>query len=576
MFKKIVLTLSILFCAAAAINAKTVTYDNMGVKITAVPVFSGKIINGYSFYSIIATNNSGEEREIRLTMRTTYSSELEQISRKFKLSNGETRVESLFFPMMSFSSDGMKVEVDGVPIRDKVFPYVSIYPDYYRKKQALVDNRLARSEFESVFGSSRSGPYDLEMCQFEGGVDQLDSRWLFYSRFDALVFYADSLAKMSNEIRAGIFDYIRAGGRMLVLGDFQPPEDFKPGRLNNIAGVSSFKGFTSGFGKLICVAADTLTTVATASGNPFPDLVDEPLGRVSGRSTFPLRFHDTELANVSVQWLMIVIYAFAFLIGPVNVYVLHKIGRKIWVFWTVPLASAVCCFFIFTYYWIFESSQLLVKKQALTFLDERSNRAITLANMAVFSSSSRSEGFKFSFDTEVRPTFERSYRSNDGGKIINLDDDQRFAEGWIRPKVPRYLHMRSVQRRRERLTVEGSGSDLQVLNGLGADIKVVYVMMPDGKAYECNNLKSGSRGPLNLAMRFHGSKKHVGSKEMVEVFSREWYDEYRGLYQNPERVLQPGMYIAQLDGTPFMEKQTFENAGSQEDSVVVGIMGGNS
>ena len=565
--------LCLLIFFAGSLSARNTTIESMGVRITAVPDYSSRPISGYCFYSVVASNRSSSEKEVRLTMRTSYSGELEQVSRTFKLAANESRIESLFFPIMDFSADGMKVEIDGVQVSEKVFPYVSIYRDYYRKKQTLVDNRVSRSEFEAVFGKGH-GSYDLEMNMFEGSLSQLDTRWLAYARFNSMIFYADSMAQMSNEVRSAIYDYIRAGGTLLVLGDFTPPEDFSRLDVENPSGIKNLQGYESGFGRLLVTDEDILSRVATASGNPFPDLVSDPFSSVTGRGRSPIAFNDNDVNVVSSQWLMIIIYAFAFLIGPVNVYVLHKLGRKIWVFWTVPVASAICCLFIFAYYWLFESSTMMVRKQALTFIDERNNHAVTLGNLAVYSSSSRPEGFRFSYDTEIIPVAQRSYRSTDGGKFIYLDEDQHLADGWIRPKIPRYLHMRKVHLSRERLTLEGSGGNLKVLNGLGARIRLAFVMTGDGNIYKCDGVEAGQKAALFSHSQPLKSRRRF--RELSRVFREEWHSHFDELYRNPQNYLQPGMYLALLEGAPFLKKQSFEKSDTDATSVVVGIMGGES
>ncbi|MFZ5951826.1 MAG: hypothetical protein ACOYXC_14035 [Candidatus Rifleibacteriota bacterium] len=572
MFKKRILIIILILLAPLALSARNSTIESMGVKIAAVPGYNGRCTSGYVFYRVTVSNRSGEEKNIRLFMNSSYSGELEQVTRRFKIAAGETRVESLFFPVMDFSSQGMKVEIDGYVLQENLFDYLSHYRDYYRKRQTLVDNRIARSEFEAVFGSGR-GSHDVETSSFDGSYGQMDSSWLGYSQFNSLIFYAESLAQMTPETRIAIFNYVRAGASMMILGNFELPSDFVAIEAKVPENLHDFRAFSGGFGRILMTQEDALTQVATASGNPFPDLNQDPFASINSRSRSPLTFTDQEVKTVSVQWLMIIIYIFAFVIGPVNVYVLHKLEKKIWVFWTVPVASAICCLFIFAYYWLFESSTLLVKKRALTLLDERNNQAITLGNFAVYSSASRADGFKFSYDTEVRPIMARNYRNTDGGKIINLDDGQNFAEGWIRPKIPRYLHLRTVHLRRERLTIEKGGNDeFQILNGLGARAKRIMVRMADGKLYECSGVKPGDKASLFLSNKMVSNRSSRKPVDLYEMFNSEWYDNYDFLIKEPEYYLNSGMYIAVLDGTPFIDKQSFERSDSQEDSVVIGYM----
>ncbi|MDN5279518.1 MAG: hypothetical protein PWR01_3483, partial [Clostridiales bacterium] len=543
--------------------------EAMGIKVTALPGFTNNGSFGYNFFRVLVSNKSSAEREIKLYMKTRYSSSLEYVSRSFRLAVGESRNEALFFPLMDFSSDGLRVEVDGIPLRDKLFSYVSLYRNYYGKKQVLVDNRLSRKEFDAVFAGSGGHSSGVEMSQFEGSNSQLDTNWLSFTQFNALIFYADSIAEMKSQTLKAIFDYLRAGGSMLVLGDFSPPDDFVEYSFKNPAGLPDFKGFAGGFGRLFVVPEEIMSIVSTATADPFPDLYPDPHERISLRGHSPLPFADSELETVSAKWLMIIIYAFAFVIGPVNVYVLHKLKRKIWVFWTVPVASIMCCGIILGYYIVFESSTLKVKKRSFTLLDEKNNRAITMGCMSVFSSASRPEGFKFGFDTEILPLLPRSYRNNDGGKFILLDENQSLTEGWIRPKIPRYLHLRRVNYRRERLTFEKQNDELTVMNGLGADAQNIYFMNHQGRLFECANLKAGAKGRMTEVFATAGSKAKYS---ITKVFEQQWYDHYDKIYSLPGNYLNPGMYIAHLEKASFFEKQPFERDDSEEDSVVIGMI----
>ncbi|GAB4271935.1 MAG: hypothetical protein Kow0029_10100 [Candidatus Rifleibacteriota bacterium] len=563
--------LILLFCCLTMQSYAARTLEELGIRVTGLPAFPNRGYNGYVTYRMHFVNKTNVEKTITISMTTSYASELEKVSRTFKLAAGESKTDGLFYPVLDFSSDGVQVEVDGVPLSEKLFPYARSYRNYYGKRQALVDNKVPRSDFERVFGGSSGysgSTAELEMNQFEGGDTQYDHNWLAYTQFNVLIFYSESLKRMTAEAREAIFNYVRAGGSMLVLGNYPLPDDFISAEFPNPNGIVHFQGFEAGFGRAFTVPADTLSTVATMPDVPFPDLVGGPFARISSRSDLPLPFEDRELETVTTRWLMIVIYAFAFIIGPVNVYVLHKMGKKIWVFWTVPVASVICCLIIFGYYILFESSTLLVKKRALTFLDEANNRAVTLGNLSVFSSSSRPEGFHFSFDTDVWPLMVSSYSSNDRGKYIVLDEDQHFADGWIRPKIPRYFHLRSIHTRRERLTLERENGRIRAMNGLGAYIERLYVMLDGDEILECRNIAAGEAGLLNRS----GMSAFRNPVSMRKLYEKQWYDGFNDLHTHPAKYLKPGMYVAILKGTPFLDKQVFSSNSDVGESIVVGLL----
>jgi len=558
----------VVFSAVSGVQAQTIDYD--GVRITAMPDLEPKSFFGYAFCRVIITNSSNRERDVRLSMRAQYSRTLEEVSRGFKIAAGEVREESLMIPVMDFYSSGMRVELDGVQLREQ-----SLHRDfrcnrgYYNRKQILVDSRVSRTDFEAAFGGSGAGnSLNVEMNQFEGSLAQLYQNWLGYSQFHMLVFYAGSINDMPEPVRRAVFDYVRAGGSLLTMGSIEVPDDFVPIPQNRVDQPFNLKVYEGGFGRLIEAEADLIKSMSSSSGLVFPNYLSDVFSSYEFRGDSPLRFGYEETETLSTRWLMVIVYIFAFLIGPVNVFVLHRLGRKILVFLTVPLASGICCMFIYGYYLVFESSTLRVKRQALTLLDERNNRAVTLANYSLFSSSSRPEGLRFDNQTEVY-TYGSNYgRNADGGRFIVLDEDQHLTNGWIKPKVERSMHLRALQTRRERVGLSWQDGYLQLLNGLGSDIESITLAVGDGRIFVGSNIGAGRQAVLTATGRFARNKAGT----MAETFNGPWFKRLRDFDKSPERYLMAGGYIAKIKTSPFLVQALESSAEKTEESYIVGIL----
>jgi hypothetical protein len=99
-------------------------------------------------------------------------------------------------------------------------------------------------------------------------------------------------------------------------------------------------------------------------------------------------------------------------------------------------------------------------------------------------------------------------------------------------------------------------------------------MTPDGNIYKCDGVEAGRKAQLfNHAQALKSRRRYRG---LSTVFREEWHSHFDELYRNPQNYLQPGMYVALLEGAPFLKKQSFENGDTDATSVVVGIMGGES
>ena len=569
---RILIIIFAVLAAVSGVQAQTIDYD--GIRITAMPDLEPKSFFGYAFCRVIITNSSSREREVRLSMRAQYSRSLEEVSRGFKIAAGEVREESLMIPIMDFYASSMQVELDGVPLREQ-----SLHRDfrsnrgYYHRKQILVDSRVSRTDFDAAFSGSGAGSsLNVEMNQFEGSLSQLYQNWLGYSQFQMLIFYAGSINEMPEPVRRAVFDYVRAGGSLLTMGAVALPEDFTPVAQSRQEQPFNLKIYEGGFGRVIESAPELIKEMADSSGRVFPDYLSSLFASHEFKGDSPLRFSYEETETLSTRWLMVIVYIFAFLIGPVNVFVLHRLGRKILVFLTVPVASAICCLFIYGYYLLFESSTLRVKRQSLTLLDERNNRAVTLANYSLFSSSSRPEGIHLDNQTEVYTYDSDHGRNVDAGRFIVLDEDQHLATGWIKPKVPRSLHLRALQTRRERVGLSWQGGYLQLLNGLGSDIDKITLATADGTVYAGSNIAAGNQAVLLAIGRTVGRQRN----SLADLLRSPWFRAMPDLIKNPERFLTPGSYIAQIKTSPFLVQAIDSSAEKTEQSIVLGILKGDT
>lgn len=551
-------------------SSQTVDYD--GLRFSAIPDLPGKNFYGYNVLRVSVVNGSGRDRKIRLFMKVDYSRNLEDVSRSFTIAAGEVREESLFFPIADFSSSGLLVEVDGHVLADRQLKqYFRSYRNFYVKKQALVDSKIARTDFEKLFVPTGAGvpasKFDFEMNQYDGSLSQLYRTWLGYSQFNMLLYQSDSIEAMPQAVRHAVFDYVRAGGSLVIIGETKLPEDFVE-FLRAESSAPYLRVYSGGFGRVFFANSDFFDKAGVTELNLLRDLMAEPFSVAPLPYQSSVAFSDSEIATVSAMWLMLLVFFFAFLIGPVNVTILHRMGKKIWVFITVPVASFLCCILIFGYYQVFESSILKVKELSLTLLDERFNRAITLADYGVFSSSSRREGLKYEADTEAFPVFRDDYRSSDAGKSIVLDELQHFAGGWIKPRLPAYMHLRMIQTRRERISLVINGDDVQVLNGLGTDIEEILLQTASGKYFTGRKIPAGSRGELkNIAAG--SSLKPVSP---AEVLQKGWFNSVKEMADSPMNFLLPGQYLVRAKKSPFMQQALDQNAEKQCNTYILGIM----
>jgi hypothetical protein len=234
---------------------------------------------------------------------------------------------------------------------------------------------------------------------------------------------------------------------------------------------------------------------------------------LSAHKAFPV----TESLSVPVRGMMGLMLAFVVLIGPVNLLILRRMRRRVWLFWTAPAFSLLTCGLVFGYSILSEGLQGRYRTLSLTVLDETTGRATSIGWTASYSPLTPGEGFHFSCQTELTPQVAQPYYAVFGrrseasqARTVDWTEDQHLASGWISARVPAPFALRKSENRRERLTVRaGVDSRLSIVNGLGAPIVKLFLADRDGRWYSAERIpagaaaevRSGRQGPTPIAPR---------------------------------------------------------------------------
>jgi hypothetical protein len=167
-------------------------------------------------------------------------------------------------------------------------------------------------------------------------------------------------------------------------------------------------------------------------------------------------------------------------------------------------------------------------------------------------------------------------------RTVDWTHDQHLAGGWVSARVPVHFMVRKSQTRRERIVVRSSPAGLVAVNGLGADIRKLWVADGDGKVYYAQDIIKGAEVPLAPepgGRRVEGPTARNGrgvakAGALRSAFATNWAGNVNAFIGNPTKYLRPGTYIALLDGTPFIAEGLKGAKPRKSRSVVYGIMGG--
>jgi hypothetical protein len=156
---------------------------------------------------------------------------------------------------------------------------------------------------------------------------------------------------------------------------------------------------------------------------------------------------------------------------------------------------------------------------------------------------------------------------------------QQLRRGWLTARVPAYFHLRKSETRRERIQIINDGGKWQIVNGLGAPIKSLWVASAAKEIYQAANVGAGEKAGLSSA-KTAGSP---GNSPVLPVAEEGGVDELlqkigfgaqvEGLKDGAARLLLPNTYIAVLDGNPFIEN-ALGSAASEKRTTTSAIVFG--
>jgi hypothetical protein len=229
---------------------------------------------------------------------------------------------------------------------------------------------------------------------------------------------------------------------------------------------------------------------------------------------------------------------------------LSRRNRRTWMLWTIPAISFATTLIVFAYSLVREGITPDTRITGVTVLDQINHHAATLGATAFYCPLTPSDGLRFEDETEVTPLVQIGNGSGTS-REVDWTQSQHFQHGWISARVPAHFHLRKSETRRERLQVVNENGKFQVVNGLGAPIKSLWVADADMNLYEAGNVAAGEKAGLILSKQPPDSEQS-GAEGLSHDFGFA-VTRMDDLNASAHKYLLPNTYIAVLDGNPFIE-----------------------
>lgn len=551
----------------------------------------GESSHGYAEYWIRIENRSKDaSHEVKLTMpkfeESHYGDFIRAVTRTVAIEPGKTVHVSLAYPeRLAVSGSTIGVAIDG---RD------------FDNPLRLLHSSLGYSSRISYGYGSRSTPPALILCSksidprfstFANSATSVTNRnfpvaalppsdwspnWLGYSRYDGVVLTADDLRAMPAETRNAIGQYVECGGVLLIFGEDAPlPGSWKLESNRSIP----IKSCAAGFGTCFVSQEQEPWSMDRSALGLFlnaTSLSSSRLQRIHAPGQANKLFPVVDDLGVPVRGLLLLMGLFTVVIGPVNLFILTRMKRRLWLFWTVPAVSAITCVAVLGSMIFSEGFSGKIRVESITLLDENSRRATTLGWFADYTPLLSGGGLHFSTQTEVSYQNEDdssgySYRRRRDGAALTIDwtKDQNLASGWVAPRVPSHFELRKSDARRERVVIAAtSDGKLEAVNGLGADVHEFTYVNNAGAYFTAQTIPAGGRAVLT---RTSGPTLGGSPQSLQTLFNGEWFAVNSIKSGAPGGLLKPRMYLAFLDSSPFLDEIDTKGATVRARAAVIGI-----
>jgi hypothetical protein len=545
-----------------------------------VPLGSFHATHGYAELRFKIDNTSDQRHRVLVSFPSTrYSGtfdQLREVRAEVTVEPRQTARVSLLLPerpRLPSGGNGASVAVDGEKLPDSVPIMYSVgygHAGGIPEPLVLVTREL---EFgmKQLEGRSR-GAVSTDHWAVTGENLFAGGNWLKFSRYDGIVLSAGQMRALDGDTRTALFRYAEAGGSLLIVGAYPDlPRTWRKAP----DGTPNLTPYEAGFGQCF---------LGTSSLDRWGSDEWERLHK-SWRQTaqaFPATrhlLHSNERLpviddiGIPVRGLFILILVFVIVIGPLNLWVLTRLKRRMWMLWTVPAISFLTCLLVFGYMLIAEGWRGNRRTVALTVLDESTHRATTVGWVGYYTPMTPGDGLHFSSDTELSLMRGEELRAS---CTVDWSRDQHLVSGWVPARVPaHFMFRKSEAARRERVVFErGNDGSASAANQLGADVKRLWYADEQGRVWSADAIPAGGRVTLRDTGRTLPQDAGPGGrKKLRDPYAADWLHSVDQLLADPDQYLAPGRYVAELEDSPFADKGLESAQPRKCKAVVLGIRG---
>lgn len=434
----------------------------------------------------------------------------------------------------------------------------------------------ASSEATGVYGGPPMGAGGQRrgLLRSELPMSEWSDSWLSYTPYDGVALSAADVKALSPAALNALWGYLECGGNLFIFGANSVPE---PWRSYPDAGVNG-ECREVGVGRCFAFEEDQVSSLSNDETKRMLEAADNTARYWMGLPDIgTLNQVMPVIANyrIPLRSTVFLMLLFVIAIGPVNIIVLTKKKRRVWLLWTIPAISCFTSLTVFAYSFLAEGITPDTRISGLTILDQANRRAASVGYTSFYCPLTPSQGLFFSPETEATPLMQNAMWDYRSGTDHELDwsQSQHFTRGWVSARVPAGFELRKSETRRERLQVENVNGQLSVVNGLGAPIQNLWLADGDSKVYIVTNLAAGQKIQLPASTQSLKRSEEFGARALLEKCGPQ------ANLADATTYLRPNTYIAELEANPFLENglgPKAKSARTRAHAVVYGLLESNA
>ncbi len=348
--------------------------------------------------------------------------------------------------------------------------------------------------------------------------DSLPDSWIDYSGLDFVAISRDDLAGLKPSARSAVLKWVHCGGNLIVHQAGTTSKDVETLErvleLNENAAVGA--SWTQSGARqtpppfstrqlmlgLVCAFPDQLPDSPIA-WSAFLSNVGEPrfswmqrhgIAPDVGTEEF-FNFMNPGIRGVPVYGFMVLITAFAVLIGPVSYFYFRR-KRSLWLLLvTVPAMAFVTSTLLVGYSVAAHGFSIRSRIRSLTILDQKSHSAVTVARLALFAGLAPSRGMQFSPETAVYPVFPPMVEPD--AFTVDWTETQSLESGWLLSRTrTQFLTIRHAEQPGGVEVKPQQDGGLAIANGLPWELEAVIVADASGRLLAAWNVLPNASQPL--------------------------------------------------------------------------------